>query len=344
MVRAVRGATTVVNNDAEEILEAARELLSEIMQKNEINKDDLIDIIFTVTPDLTKAFPTKAARQLGYTEVSLLDMQSPDIEGALKMCIRAIVRLNTEKKNSDMKYIYLRGARVLRPDIVKNENREYISVAIDGPAGAGKSSVSKAAAKKLGFVYIDTGAMYRSVALYAAENGINADYDRERLIRELDNINIEIRYFDDAQHVFLNGRDVSAEIRGSEISAGASAVAVIPEVRKKLVALQQEMAKRHSVIMDGRDICAYVLPNAQVKIFLTASVDSRAERRYKEMAEKGVECDFETLKREIELRDKNDSERAEAPLRQAEDAVLLDTTELSFDESVEAVLKLVGEV
>lgn len=221
---------------------------------------------------------------------------------------------------------------------------KYISVAIDGPAGAGKSSVSKAAAKKLGFVYIDTGAMYRSVALYAAENGIDAASEHERLINELKDIDIEIRYFDDAQHVFLNGRDVSDKIRSNEISAGASAVAVIPEVRKKLVALQQEMAKKHSVIMDGRDICAYVLPNAQVKIFLTASVDSRAERRYKELTEKGIKCDFETLRKEIEARDKNDSERAEAPLRHAEDAVLLDTTELSFDESVEAVLKLVEEV
>lgn len=121
MVRAVRGATTVVNNETEEILAVTRELLAEIMQRNEINKEDLIDIIFTVTPDLTKVFPTKAARQLGYTDIPLLDMQAPDIEGALKMCIRTIVHLNTEKKNSEMKHVYLRGAKVLRPDIVNNE-------------------------------------------------------------------------------------------------------------------------------------------------------------------------------------------------------------------------------
>lgn len=121
MVRAIRGATTVVNNDAEEILEAAGELISEIVRRNEINKEDLIDIIFTLTPDLIKVFPTKAARQLGYTDVPLLDMQAPDIEGALKMCIRTIVHLNTEKKNSDMKHVYLRGAKVLRPDIVNEE-------------------------------------------------------------------------------------------------------------------------------------------------------------------------------------------------------------------------------
>lgn len=121
MVRAIRGATTVVNNDAEEILEATRELLTEIGRRNEINQDDLIDIVFTLTPDLTKVFPTKAARQLGYTDVPLLDMQSPDIEGALKMCIRTIVHINTEKKNGDMKHVYLRGAKILRPDIVKEE-------------------------------------------------------------------------------------------------------------------------------------------------------------------------------------------------------------------------------
>ena len=343
MVRAVRGATTVVNNDTEEILEATRELLSELAERNSIDKEDMIDIVFTVTPDLTKVFPARAARQLGYTDVPLLDMLAPDIEGALKMCIRVIIHFNTDKSNGDMKPAYLRGAKVLRPDIVKKDMK-YISVAIDGPAGAGKSSVSKAAAKKLGFVYIDTGAMYRSVALYAIENGINAYEAPEKLIAELDKIKIEIRYFDDAQHVFLNGTDVSERIRGSEVSAVASAVAVIPEVRRKLVALQQEMAKSANVIMDGRDICLYVLPDAQVKIFLTASAQSRAERRCKEMLEKGIDCDLDRVKLEIEARDKNDSERAAAPLKQAPDAVLLDTTNLSFDESVEAVLKLVKEV
>ncbi len=222
--------------------------------------------------------------------------------------------------------------------------KKYISVAIDGPAGAGKSSVSKAAAKILGFVYIDTGAMYRSVALYAIEHGIDCKNEKSRLIAELDNIDIAIKYFDDAQHIFLNGRDVSGEIRREEVSVGASNVAVIPEVRKKLVALQQAMALANDVIMDGRDICAYVLPDAQVKIFLTASSHARAMRRYKELTEKGIECDFEEIKRDIEYRDKNDSERATSPLKQAEDAVLLDTTELNFEESVQAVLDMVRKI
>lgn len=223
------------------------------------------------------------------------------------------------------------------------ENK-YISVAVDGPAGAGKSSVSKAAAKKLGFVYIDTGAMYRSVALYAIENGIDCAKEKDRIVNELDNIKISIKYLDDAQHVFLNDRDVTGEIRRESVSVGASNVAVIPEVRKKLVALQQEMARCDNVIMDGRDICTYVLPLAQVKIFLTASSEARAKRRYDELVEKGVKCDFEALKRDIEYRDKNDSERAEAPLGKADDAVLLDTTELTFDESVQAVLDMVNKI
>lgn len=222
--------------------------------------------------------------------------------------------------------------------------KKYISVAIDGPAGAGKSSVSKQAAKSLGFVYIDTGAMYRSVALYAIEKGINCKTEQEKLISELDNIEITIKYFDDGQHIYLNGRDVSTDIRQEIVSVSASDVAVIPEVRKKLVALQRAMAQTENVIMDGRDICAYVLPDAQVKIFLTASSHARAQRRYKELVEKGVECDFDKIKQDIEYRDKNDSERATSPLKQAEDAVLLDTTDLNFEESVQAVLKMVEEV
>jgi len=223
------------------------------------------------------------------------------------------------------------------------ENK-YISVAIDGPAGAGKSSVSKEAARTLGFVYIDTGAMYRSVALYAIEKGIDCKNDKEKLISELDNIEITIKYSDEGQHIFLNGRDVSADIRREVVSVGASDVAVIPEVRKKLVALQRAMAQKDDVIMDGRDICAYVLPDAQVKIFLTASSYARAKRRYKELVEKGVECEFDKIKADIEYRDKNDSERATSPLKQADDAVLLDTTDLTFEESVQAVLDMVKKV
>jgi cytidylate kinase len=221
------------------------------------------------------------------------------------------------------------------------ENNKYISVAIDGPAGAGKSSISKAVASELGFVYIDTGAMYRSVALYAIENGIDTKNETDKLISKLDEINIEIKYTADGQCVILNGKDVSKTIRREDVSVGASNVAVIPKVREKLVHMQQEMAKNDNVIMDGRDICSHVLPNAQVKIFLTASTEARAMRRYKELVEKGVECDFDTIKKDMEYRDENDSNRAVSPLHKADDAVLVDTTELNFNQTVERIKELI---
>lgn len=217
----------------------------------------------------------------------------------------------------------------------------YISVAVDGPAGAGKSSISKTVAADLGFVYIDTGAMYRCAALYAINNGIDIRHDGGRLVERLDEINIDMKHTVEGQRVFLNGEDVSERIRREDVSVGASDVAVIPEVRKKLVELQQKMAQTDNVIMDGRDICTTVLPNAQVKIFLTASTDARAERRYKELLEKGVECDFETIKSDMEYRDKNDSSRAVSPLKKADDATLVDTTGLTFDESVKKIKELI---
>lgn len=220
----------------------------------------------------------------------------------------------------------------------------YISVAVDGPAGAGKSSVSKAVAKSLGYTYIDTGAMYRAVALFAIENGMDTMNNTDELIKRLDEVDIVIKYDDEGQKVYLCGNDVTALIRREDVSVGASNVAVIPEVRAKLVSLQRKMAESANVIMDGRDICSYVLPNAQVKVFLTASSASRAKRRYDELKEKGVDCDFEQIKADMEYRDKNDSQRAVAPLKQADDAVLVDTTELTFEQSVEKIKELIKNV
>lgn len=217
-----------------------------------------------------------------------------------------------------------------------------ISVAIDGPAGAGKSSIAKAVSKKLGFVYIDTGAMYRAVAVYAIEN--NIEIKEENFTEQiLDKIDITIEYDEEGQKIFLCGKDVSKRIREADASVGASNVAVIPAVRLKLVAIQRELAKKTSVIMDGRDIGTYVLPDADVKIFLTASVEERARRRFLEMTEKGMEADFESVKRDIIYRDKNDSEREFAPLRQAEDAVLVDTSDMTIDEVIEKIHTMILE-
>ena len=195
----------------------------------------------------------------------------------------------------------------------------------------------------MGFVYIDTGAMYRAVALYAINNDIETEGNTKRLIESLGEINIEIKYSDAGQIIFLNGEDVTKEIREENVSVNASKVAVIKEVREKLVAMQREMAKSTDVIMDGRDICTYVLPDAQVKIFLTASVEARAKRRYKELIEKGVACDFERIKSDIEFRDKNDSGRKESPLKKADDAVLVDTSDCTFEETVQIIKNIINE-
>lgn len=215
-------------------------------------------------------------------------------------------------------------------------------VAIDGPAGAGKSSIAKLTAKELGFIYIDTGAMYRASALYAIENGI--EITAKSFTKEvLDKIKIDIKYDEDGQRIFLCGKDISKRIREADVSIGASDIAVIPAVRIKLVELQRELAIGNNVIMDGRDIGTYVLPDAELKIYLTASVTERANRRLKELHEKGQTADFEQVKRDIEYRDKNDSEREFAPLKQAEDAILVDSTDMTIDEVKNRILELVRE-
>lgn len=203
-------------------------------------------------------------------------------------------------------------------------------IAVDGPAGAGKSTVSKIVAKKLGYTYIDTGAMYRAV-------GLKYSQTCDDLIAIIDNIEIEL---DDKAHVFLDGQDVTEKIRTPEISKLASDVSKFGFVRKKLTELQRKMAERGEVIMDGRDIGTQVLPNADLKIFLTASIDERARRRFEELQAKGQSVNFDAIKNEIALRDKQDSEREIAPLKQAEDAVLIDSTNLQIDEVVEKILAL----
>ncbi len=337
-VRAIRGATTADSNTREDIFNAAQELISDIIKANGLDTADITDIIFTVTPDITAVFPAAAVRGMGITDVPLLDMAAPDIDNALKMCIRVMMHINTELANSGLKHIYLKGARSLRPDIV---NRKKISVAIDGPAGAGKSSVAKQAAVDMGYVYIDTGAMYRTVGVYGLENGIDVISSPADVVPELDKIKIDIKYEDGVQRMYLNGRDVSSRIRENDASMAASAVATVGEVRRRLVDMQREMAKAGGVVMDGRDIGSVVLPDAELKIYLTASVHERAMRRWREYNEKGIECDFEALKRDVEERDRNDMSRAESPLVQVEDAVLLDSSDMIYDEVVAAVKSMI---
>lgn len=217
-----------------------------------------------------------------------------------------------------------------------------ISVAIDGPSGAGKSSLAKRLAADMGFTYVDTGAMYRSIGLYAVRQGKDP-HDAAAVEALLPQIHLDTKLEEGTQHFYLNGEDVSSAIRAEEIGMAASAVAVIPAVRTFLLDAQRALAASRDVLMDGRDIGTVVLPNATVKIFLTATPEARAERRYKELLMKGEKHDYQNVLADVRARDYQDTHRAAAPLRQAEDAVLVDTSELNFDQSFEALKKVIQD-
>lgn len=221
-------------------------------------------------------------------------------------------------------------------------NSKPIAVAIDGPVGAGKSSIARTAAQRLGFIYCDTGALYRAVGLYCHRNGVDIN-DAGKVAAQLDDIKLDIRLVDGTQRVFLNDEDVSEDIRLPEISMAASAVSPIPEVRAALLDLQRDTAAKSSVIMDGRDIGTVVLPNADVKIFLTAKPEIRAKRRYDELISKGKDVKYDDVLRDLNERDYADSHREIAPLKQAENAVLADTSELDFEQSVELICGIIRD-
>lgn len=216
-----------------------------------------------------------------------------------------------------------------------------INVAIDGPAGAGKSTVAKAAAKELGYIYVDTGALYRTIALNAVRHGILND--TEKIEAMLSDTKVELKYADGVQSVYLNGEDVSGLIRTPEISMGASVVSAIPKVRAFLLDLQRDIAKKNNVIMDGRDIATVVLPNADVKIFLFASPECRAKRRYDELIEKGESVTFDEVLDDVNKRDYQDSHREIAPLKPSVDSVMADTSELDLNGSVQLVVDIIKE-
>ena len=215
-----------------------------------------------------------------------------------------------------------------------------INVAIDGPAGAGKSTIAKACAKELGFIYVDTGALYRAVALNALRNGVLND--EKGIVEMLKETTVELKFDEtNTQRVFLNGKDVSDLIRTPEISMGASNVSKIPQVREFLLELQRSIARENNVIMDGRDIATVVLPNANVKIFLSASAECRAERRYKELIEKGEKVTYEEVLADVNARDYQDSHREIAPLKPTKDSVMADTSLLTLDESIELIKSII---
>lgn len=217
------------------------------------------------------------------------------------------------------------------------------NIAIDGPAGAGKSTIAKRVSKDLGFTYVDTGAMYRAIAVYMLENGIDI-HDDAAVSEACTDISVTLGYKDGEQQMFLNGRNVTELLRTEEVSRTSSVTSANPGVRAALLGLQREMAAKEDVLMDGRDIGTNVLPKAQLKIYLTASVKTRAERRFLELQKKGESCSFAEIERDIEERDARDMSRETAPLKQAEDAILVDSSDMTIDEVVEEIKKLYREV
>ena len=216
------------------------------------------------------------------------------------------------------------------------------NVAIDGPAGAGKSTIAKIVAKEKGFIYVDTGAMFRALAIYFIRQGIKAD-EHEKISASLSGADVTIEYINGEQQVLLNGENVTPILRTEEVGNMASASSVKGDVRAKMKELQQKLAATTNVVMDGRDIGTVILPNAQVKVYLTASVEVRADRRYKELVEKGLEADLEKIKKDIEERDYRDMNRDIAPLRQAEDATLVDSSYLTIEESAAVIMNLIDK-
>ncbi len=216
-----------------------------------------------------------------------------------------------------------------------------INIAIDGPGGAGKSTVARAVAKQLGFIYVDTGAIYRAIGLKFVRTG--KSFTNENIISVLPGTELSLTHIDGEQHIIIDGEDVSSLIRTQEISSAASKVSAVPEVRAFLLDLQRDIARKNNVIMDGRDVGTVILPNAEVKIFLTANVEVRARRRHRELMAKGLETPdtFERVLKEVAERDKADSERATAPLKPAEDAVFVDTSDMDFEQSVQTVINII---
>ncbi len=217
-----------------------------------------------------------------------------------------------------------------------------ISIALDGPAGAGKSSIAKGVAKELGFIYVDTGALYRTVGLYFINRGIGTELECD-IEKNLNNISVDIKFVEGVQHVFLNGEDVSDKIRTPEASMMASAVSAKPAVRAFLLGMQRKLAEDNNVLMDGRDIGTVVLPEATLKFFVTASAEQRANRRYKELIEKGEKVNYEDVYNDIVTRDYNDSHREIAPLKPAKDSIMFDTSNINLEESVEKLSAIIKE-
>lgn len=334
----IRGAITIEENTQLNILDNTKEILKEIIKQNDLSINDIISIIFTATKDIDAVYPAVAARELGITQASLVCSQEMYVKDSLNLCIRVLFMIESDKKQSDMKHIYLKEARKLRQDLC---NR-FFSIAIDGPAGSGKSTVAKLIAKELNYIYVDTGAMYRTVALYCIQNNIEC-YNEKKISKVISDINITFEHKDNEQKIYLNNKDVTELIRSQKVSEGSSQVARMASVRTKLVDIQRKISENQNIVMDGRDIGTNVLPNADVKIYMDADVSERAKRRCNELKEKNIEYDYYEIKNEIIKRDENDMNRKISPLKKADDAIVLNTTNLNAEQVKEKIMEIVNK-
>lgn len=333
-MKAIRGATTVIEDTPEDIRGAVGQLLNEIVERNNLAHEDIICIMFSSTSDIRSFYPAKAAREAGFVSCALYSSLEPEISGSLKKCIRVMLFVETE---APVKHVYLNGAVALRKDITKKLN-----IALDGPAGSGKSTVAKIIAKRFDILYLDTGAMYRTCALACKDAGIDCK-DSVQVKKVIDKADISVKYEGGAQKTMLYGKDVSDLLRTPEISMSASTVSAYEFVRMKMVALQREIAAGCSCVLDGRDIGTNVLPDAEFKFYLDASPEIRAERRLKENESKGYFQSFDDVLKEIIERDRQDKNRKFAPLVKAHDAIEIDTGTMNADEVAERIIKRIQE-
>jgi cytidylate kinase len=331
----IRGAITITADTPEEIREKTAILLDRIKKDNHLTDENTKAIVFSLTQDIHSYYPAKAARECGFEKAALFSAVEPNIDGALPLCIRVMVLAEGLQEE---KHAYLGGAARLRKDIA-----ERLNIALDGPAGSGKSTIAKSLAASYHILYLDTGAMYRACALYFRRHDVSLE-DAKEVEKALKGLDLSVKYLDGVQHTYLGEEDVSEAIRKNEISMMASKVATNGAVRKKMVEAQREVAARQSCVLDGRDIGTAVLPDTPYKFYVTADARVRAERRLKELREKGnTEITFPELLAEIEKRDEQDMNREFSPLRKAEDATLIDTTDLTVEEAVATIRNKIQE-